>query len=747
MIFSLPFIVVSVFASLAKLALSLFIGAILAFYVKYSGDEYASSIRWSRTGGLLEMIQLLWCSNRFVPRMSNAVLVSAIAVSFFTLYVSIIITTMVSRTDMEGSSTVTKAFTTQLISMDPSFWTVYLRPKFTVEEALTAMLNDTRLNPNPNPRTRYTPRSFAYEDGCDESTVLITKNFTATIRVPSKTTKCKAYILAIFGTNFDWEPKTVSLRTIDSSTFMAIAAPFAKGNDTQAIETIEPYLIATRGNFNPMCARITISNRARDISLDFPKDGMIALPKTHATKCQYGTNGSLVSSATFFLFAVGHMQDFDNITATILDDPTSLPLLKPMNTAINEGAFTSPTNSSTLVMFTKIPSTTPDVHFFTCMSKYREEQGEMGLLCTYMLISFIIVNPQAVDPIIAADLNPDLEPLNFNNATNQLDFTILHLPQAPESEKSLKTTPLFSSAHLIKATADATRYLASLGHNVHMYKEPGSMVDHLYILYDAVELKDAYEISTAALAVVCALSGLFGLLWVFSEKILPTVYNSTLQKTIYKELNSKDESVPMLMSFTHDPLAFDGNQVVPNLNDQLAIAHETSSEDHPMVSLQCRNNVPDQQRERQPLMPLDETPAQFPLMSSWSITASTPILNPTRATTTATAATRNSTSRPLQTTQLQPHSSANLGVPPPIPARPRFANVTPPTFSVYVRPYNFSLHVIRLCFKEESNLDRENAMELSRDIETKFETVIRFDNCLPGIKSLLIGLRILSNSP
>ncbi|KAF9093921.1 hypothetical protein BGX27_001545 [Mortierella sp. AM989] len=695
MIFSLPFVVVSVFASLAKLALSLFIGAILAFYVKYSGDEYASSIRWSRTGGLLEMIQLLWCSNRFVPRMSTAVLVSAITVSFFTLYVSSIITTMVSRTDMEGSSTATKAFTTQLISMDPSFWTTYLRPKSTMEETLTAMLNDIRRNPNPNPRTRYTPRSFAYEDGCDESAVFITRNFTTTIRVPSKTNKCKMYILQLGGTHFDWEPRNVSLRTIDSSTFMAIAAPFAKGNDTHIIETIDPFFVAARDIQTPrgiqMCSRITFPIRERDISLDFPKDGMIALPRTHATKCQYGTNGSLVSSATSFVFAVGHMLDFDNITASILDDPTSFPLLKPMNAAINEGVFTSPTNSSTLVMFTKIPSATSDVHFFTCMSKYREKQGEMGLLCTYMLILFIIVNPQDVDPTIVADLNPEFEP-NSKKATNQLDFTILHLRQAPESETGLKTTPLFSSAHLIKATADAARYLASLGHNVHMYKEPGSMADHLYILYDAVELKDAYEISTAAFAVVCALTGLFGLIWVFSEKILPTVYNSTLQKTIYKELNSKDESVPMLMCFTHDPLAFDGNQVGFNPNDQLAITHESSFEDHPMVPLQCLNNVPDQQQEQQPLLPLDVTPAQFPLMSSWSITASTPILNPTRATTTATAATMNSTSRPLQTTQLQPHSSANLGVPPPIPPRPRFANVTTPKFSVHVRPHSATTH-------------------------------------------------------
>ncbi|KAF9020746.1 hypothetical protein BGZ52_002329 [Haplosporangium bisporale] len=642
MIFSLPFVVISVFASLVELVLSLFIGATLVFYVRYSRDEYASSIRWSRTGGFLEMIQLLWRSYRFVPRMSNAVLVSAMVVSFSTLFVSSIFTAMVSRTDMEGSSTATRAFTTQLISMDLSFWTAYLRPESTVEETLTAMLNDTRRNPNPNPRTRYTPRTFTHEAGCDKSTAIITRNFTYGIHMPSKAIDCKAYIMHLANVTFDWEPMTTSLRAIDSS---------------------------------------------------FPKDGMMALPKTHATKCQYGADGSLVLSVTYFQFVVSHMKDFDNITASMLDDPTSLPLLKPMNAAINKGTFASSTNNSTLVMLMKIPSTASDVDFFMCMSKYRKEQGEAGLLCTYMLTSFIIVNPQTVDPTIAADLKWEPESLNLLNATNQLDFTILHLPQVPESEGSQKTTPLFSSAHLIKATADATQYLASLGHNVHTYKDPGSIADKLYILYDTVELKDAYEVSTAAFAVVCALTGLFGLIWALSEKFFPTVYNSTLYKTIYKELNSKDESVPMLMYCTHDPLAFDGNQVGLRPDDQPVVTPETSSEDHLMVSLQRRNNVPNQQQEQRPLMLLDEIPAQSPLMSSWSIAACTPVMTPATASTTATLTTTTSTSRPLQATLLQPYESTNLGVPPFTPPRcPRFSHSTPSTSSVPVRLHSATTH-------------------------------------------------------
>ncbi|KAG0356315.1 hypothetical protein BG005_004781 [Podila minutissima] len=691
MIFSLPFVVVSIFASLVKLILSLVIGATLVFYVRYSRDEYASSIRWSRTGGLLEMIRLLWRSYRLVPRMSNAVLVSAVVVSFSTLFVSSILTAMVSRIDLEGSPTAARAFTTQLISMDLLFWTAYLRPKSTVEETLTAMLNDTRRNPNPNPRTRYTPRTFAHEDGCGESTAIITRNLTYGIHFPSTTINCKGYITMLpAGIDFDWEPTTASLRAIDSSTLMAIA-PATQVNGPQIVESIEPFFFAGGGDH--VCSRVAMSDRQSDLSINFPKDGMTALPKTHATKCEYGANESLVSSVTYFKFAVGHMKDFGNITASILDDPTSLPLLKLMNAAINKGAFVSPTNNSTFVMLMKNPSTASDVDFFVCMSRNRKEQGEMGLLCTYMLTSFIIVNPQAVDPTIAADLDREPEPLNPSNTTNQLDFTILHLPQVPESEGSQKTTPLFSSAHLIKATANATRYLAALGHNVHVYKDPGSIADQLYILYDAVELKDAYEVSTAAFAVVCVFTGLFGLIWAFSETFFPTVYNSTLYKTIYKELNSKDESVPMLMHCTHEPLAFDGNQVGLHPDDQPSVAPETSSQDHPMVSLQRRNNVPNQQQECQPPILLDEIPTQSPFMSSWSIAASTPIMSPATTPTTTTPTTTTSTSRPLQATQVQPYRSTHLGVPPSIPPRClQFAHDTSSTSLVQARLHGTTTH-------------------------------------------------------
>ncbi|KAF9306133.1 hypothetical protein BGZ74_007480 [Mortierella antarctica] len=691
MLFDLPFWVVSAFATLVTLTLRLFIGAILVFYVKYSQDEYANSIRWSRTGGHLEMIQLFWHSRRLVPKKSSAVLAFVTVAGLCTMFVSSILAAMVSRVDMEDSSATVNAFTKQLISTNPSFWNVYLSAESTMEEALAAMLNDTLRNPNPRSRTRYTPRTFEYEVGCGESTAVISKNDSTAFIFPSTRVTCKGYVFQIINDAYDWEPTTASVRTIDSSTLMVVTPVVNLDVNVEPIsEAIEPFFSALERERH-LCFRLALSDsKLDDHTLDFPEDGIITLPKTYATKCQYGSDGSLAYSATYFQFAVGHMQDFDKITASILDDPNSLPLLKPMYAAINDGAFSSPTNNSTLVMLTKIPAAASDVDFFGCISQFSKKRRDMGLLCTYMLTSVINVKPQVRDPTIAADLKREPVPHNITNTTNQIDFTIFHLPRVPELESSQGTAPLFSAAHLVQATTDATRYLASLGHNVNMYKDSGSIVDQLYILYDTVELKDTYEVSTSAFAVVCAVTGLCGLAWAFSEysKYFPTVYNSSLYKVVYTELKSKDDSMTMLMCCTHDPLAFDGNQVVPDPDDQPDVAPETSSQDNlPMAPLRLGNNVPRQQ-EQQPQMP-EEISAHSPLLNTRRIIAFTPTMISATPTTTATT---TSTSWRSQTTQSQSLSN-NLGVPPPIPDRPSwFAHGAPPTSSTQSPPRDATTH-------------------------------------------------------
>ncbi|KAF9166320.1 hypothetical protein DFQ26_008218 [Actinomortierella ambigua] len=672
MIFYIPNAValISLFVSLLKLVFSLFIGATLVFYVKYVPDEYANSIRWSRTGGLREMVQLILRSYPHIPKRSKIVLIYAILMGVCNLGVSVLLSAMVSRADKDWNSTLSRTFITHLNTLDSSFWRAYMTPESSVEQSLTRMLNDTYRNPSPAPRTRYTPRPFAYETGCKESNAAIFNFRTSTpVYMHSSGRGCKTYIMSLGGISYDWEPNNTVFRQIDSDTSMVVA-PAWKIDDLSGFDDATEPAFFVNGT-NGLCDRFraTIST---SFFPDFPGDKVLALPETRITTCRYGGNGSLVMSGTYLQFAVNHMLEFDNITASILPDPNLLPLLKPMGTAIREGVFTSPTNNSTYVVLSKLHSSASDVDFLSCLSVSRKPKGGMGLLCSYLLTSVIVVDPKPIDSIIEADLGRYLD---IQNIQSQLDFTVVHLP--PGTDSSQEKTPLFSAARLIKATTDATQYLASLGHNVQEYKHPVSKIDQLYVLYDSIEIKDGYEVSTTGLIIICTLAGLFALIWGISEICYPAVYNSSIYKTIYKELKSKDGSVQMLMQCTHEPLAFDGNLVVPGLGDQSSAAPNAASQDCTVILTQPCNNPWSRQYELQPLPVLEEMPAQSPFLISWSITAPMPTTSSPAAATTITNLTMSTTtSRPAKET----YESGNLAVPPPTyPRSPRVGDYTEPT--------------------------------------------------------------------
>ncbi|KAG0235769.1 hypothetical protein BGW41_000664 [Actinomortierella wolfii] len=424
-----------------------------------------------------------------------------------------------------------------------------------------------------------------------------------------------------------------------------------------------------------MCSRITTAaDRVASLSLKFPKDGILALPKTYATKCQYGEDKSLVLSATFIQFAVNNVQDFGKVTASMLDNPAFLPLIAPMNTAIDQGIFTR-TKNSTMAFFIKIPSSASDVDFFVCVSEYRTKQGNAGLICTYILTSFTLVKPQAMDPTISADVNRKPRPINSLNATNQLEFIVRHLPRTAKSQGTQNTAPLFSAEHLSQATVDATRYLASLGHNVHIYKNLGSTADDLYILYDTVELKDAYEISTTAFIIICALTALFVLVWYFTGRFCSAHYTNSLYMAIHQELSSKNKSVPMLMFCTHDPIAFDGNQVVPGSREDLSVDQvEPFSQEHSVdsPSEDCGDKPKKQQKWRLRTTSqknIDQSSPRKP----WSITIARPVEDYTVPTIIQTGPDSTNISMSLQAAEPQPHINIDQSNAPPIPrhSRPR----------------------------------------------------------------------------
>ncbi|KAF9972442.1 hypothetical protein BGZ73_004445 [Actinomortierella ambigua] len=291
------------------------------------------------------------------------------------------------------------------------------------------------------------------------------------------------------------------------------------------------------------------------------------------------------------------------------------------------------------------------------------------LLCTYSLISATIVNPQTVDPTIEADLSRDFfHPSKFNT-TSHLDFTIVHLPQTPESDINQGSTPLISATQLIKNNIEASRYLASLGYNVQLYTDPATKTMRLYILYDVVKIRDVYYVSDVAFGTMCALAVFFLIIWFFSEKLYPTVYNGTIYKTIYKELRSNDGSTQMLMCCTYDTLKFGEGYVVPDQSDKSSVTPEAYSQEPRMAAVNPLDDEPSQSHELQPLVLLDEIPAQSPLLSRWSMIVPTPTMSPAIVNTADAPPVSVTTSLSLRETQLQPRRDDNLGTPPPIPPR------------------------------------------------------------------------------
>ncbi|KAK3842349.1 MAG: hypothetical protein J3R72DRAFT_490759 [Linnemannia gamsii] len=373
MIISLHFVVFSVAITIIKIILSDAIGAMLAFYAKYSRDDYANSIRWSRIGGLLEMVTLFRNSRARVPTQSS------IVISHF-------------------------ASTEQLMSTDPLFfWTAYMGSDNTMEVTLTSILNDTQRNPSPDLRTRYTPRTHHYDAVCKETAAYFGKDYFSGLVHPPPPMNCKCTFTLLKNGTYIWEPTAAHVHFI-SPNAVVVATPVYPVN---ASAFWLPQLEISGFERHP-CVR-NFRPSLDTLLMYFPKDGIINLPRTDTTKCQYSSDESIVLSTTYIDFAV--------------NNPTTLT------------ASFGP-----------------------------KEDMKKGLLSTYMAATMISVKPQPWDPAMAGHLNrTSASPINADLPISRLDLNVYHLPQASASKK---TTTSFSTAHLLQATADATEHLASLGHNV-----------------------------------------------------------------------------------------------------------------------------------------------------------------------------------------------------------------------------------------------------------------------------------------
>ncbi|KAF8943368.1 hypothetical protein BGZ47_005486 [Haplosporangium gracile] len=484
----------------------------------------------------------------------------------FTSFVTMFLGASVSRADMAGDLTSVGIATRQLPLASPLYWTdwsSFMEADATMKDTLELLLNDTRFNPNPNPRTVYSPRKYDYEVPCDEIGVgLGIDNKDLSFIYSSPNDNCKMLFVALPVIVLKWDPRKASDRLVSPGVHMVVAPMFT----AVKLRELEPVVYAFNSRF---CSTLV---RSGSLFLStFPKDGLTSLPRTDATRCQYGSDDSLVMAATHIKFAVNHLDNFDKVTASIFDDPSNLPLLQSMRTAINNGTFLSPFNNSTLVILTKMSTNSDLLICASILSNTTSTTDTMGLLCTYLVVVTITTKPQQWDPTIPTVLNPKINaPFNALTTTNQNEVSIHHI-----SSRSGDNRETFSAAHLLKATTDVTEYFASLGHNVLMNQKG----NQLYVLFDTVEFSDAFEVPTPLLIFLLIAILMCIVVWGFSETHYTPVFNGSLYKVIFEVIESKDKKTPMLMDWTHEPLAFEGYQVVADLKEQSS----RSSQEYAMV--------------------------------------------------------------------------------------------------------------------------------------------------------------------
>ncbi|KAH7045582.1 hypothetical protein BKA57DRAFT_467208 [Linnemannia elongata] len=677
MIISFPFWVSSIAITLIKILLSGTIGAVLTFYARYSNDDYANSIRWSRIGGLYETTTLLRNSLRKVPTRSCTIMAVMIIANVLTFFATIFLGAFVSRTDMASDLSSAVVITGQFpprSSLTWTDWSGFMQADAAMEDTLVLLLNNTRFNPNPLPKTVYAPRKYDYEIPCDETGVILSDGSNnSSLVYPSPHDNCMVvHVLLPNWAMYVWDAKKATTRLISAGVHM-VTAPFSynstfEGRPVELVPMVQAF-------GSKVC---TGSFALPAVFFSFPKDGMTSLPKASTIRCQYDTDGTVVMTSTHIRFAINRLNDFDKITNSILDGASSLPLMQSMRTAINNGTFLTTPDNSTLVILISV-STNVDV--LMCISRFSNTLNTIstvGLLCSYVHVTTIATKPQPWDSITPAVFK-QLSTSSFfdeeHYTTNRNEITIHHMPSG--SKDSMDT---YSVPHLLKATTDATLYFASLGHNVIMNKQ----AEQLYVLYDTIKFKDAFEVPDPLLIFMLVVSLVCSVVWASSEKFTP-VFNGSVYKVIYKDIKSKDDKIQMLMDCTHNPLAFEGYQVIPDLGEQA----NRSSQEYDMVVL---DNGPTEQRQAQQI-PMQQTPvlqdipALSPLLPSTSSFASAATMTPASLASPAFPASPVSLVNPVayastaassyhtETTRLS-SQSVNPIYSPPIPPRPHARDST-----------------------------------------------------------------------
>jgi hypothetical protein len=411
-----------------------------------------------------------------------------------------------------------------------------------MEDALKTMLVNPQYIVDMDPGKQYTPKTYGYKVDCNKFNTAIVRNITAAIHDPKGALDQPNDGCAIIGFDtiiiyFEWAPANATNQRISDGLYKVVA-PGTFADKTIMDVASSVFFLDTHLCYSPADVRSFYN--------DTPRSGMTFSPSTMIFKCRYPTGEMQVAASTSFTFSVRHVEDFANVTSTIFDDTTDLPLLNIMDTLTRNGTFASLTNNATMVILTDTSGAM--VHHLNCVSRWVTKGSDLTLLCQYIVVDAFSTTAHPGEPAIPAIVKN--KPVSMNN-----DVTKIVMRHFASSSTSTGMT-VYSVSSILNATSAATRYLASLGPNLVMDVEN----QKLTILYDTVEIKSVTEIPTVLFWVMVTVMVVCALLMAYSMIKIDTIHSGTLYMVICEKLAQKNE--PALMYCNFEPLAFDGMQII-----------------------------------------------------------------------------------------------------------------------------------------------------------------------------------------
>ncbi|KAF9354816.1 hypothetical protein BGX26_007344, partial [Mortierella sp. AD094] len=495
-------------------------------------------MRWTQKDGVIEMAYRFFRPRKAVPDKIKFAMVLTFIVSLLAgIADNLAVISIHSATRDHHKATVPKA-SSQILNAGvlPAFvgWSTSIPYRSDVVDAMTRMINDTKNIPDAVADQRYTPKLYPYEIGCDSLNLQLRLQNGSDLTFP--TTGGCATARLFMQSNFDPDFSTLRVtNTSENRLSITVEGTSLVPDILSGINTV------------PLLVKDNIKCGTADKSLDVfvPANRLTSLPQTLVTKCVFSSGEVRVISLSTIKFAPMGPELFRGTAKITLDGYDEL--LQAMEFALRNATYAS--NST---MFLEVRSNSTSIDAVSCYSLKIVFLNINGLSCLYMNINMLILKQQ--------DINVDItnarggRPYSMQpNIT--LAMAIRHIPEIKLMSPERTPISMMKSASLA-----AAQYMASLGQNFYAdYAE-----EQLYVVFDVADIEKGLLIPDWLVAVVCTLTGLCLLLWIWTKNYLDSMYTSSMYNVVSKSIKRKS---PVIMRSKINPLQVGDCLIVPNNGD------------------------------------------------------------------------------------------------------------------------------------------------------------------------------------